>query len=264
MKKVIAVLLVGAGVLLTSACSNADDRQDEQPQHVETETMPTSTAPELASGLGWVLYEDGLLCISDSGSMGYISNSKQVKWHEYRSDIKEVYIEDGITTVCQFAFRNCKNLHTVRLPNTLKEVGLEAFSGCAALKEIKLPDGLEKIEFWAFAQCDALRTLEIPGTIKHLDNYAFQGCKGLQEITILPGVETIGFDVFDGCTKLQSITIPDSVTAIDVYTFCYCTQLKDVYYTGTENQWNAITVKPTGNEPLFEATLHCNTQVPQS
>ena len=264
MKKTIILFLIAIIFLLMSACANDialnSNEQKNQTQQIEPETMPASTAPVLANGSGWVLYEDGLLCISSSGSMGYISNSDKVKWHEYRSVIKEVYIEDGITSVCQFAFQDCINLHTVRLPSTLKKVQLDAFCGCVNLKEIALPDGLETIEFWAFALCDSLQTLEIPGTIKHLDNYAFQECKGLQEITILPGVETIGFDVFDGCVELQSITIPNTVKSIDVCTFRYCTKLENVFYGGTEEEWNTIEIKTDGNEPLFAAKIHYNTK----
>lgn len=259
MKKSVILLLVIINLFVAVACSkDIPQNNNEKAQMTETETMPTTSAPELASGSGWVLYEDGLMCISESRAMGYVLNSDEVKWHEYRDSIQEVYIEDGITTICPFAFRDCRNLHTVRLPKTLETIQLEAFCRCTALKEIKLPEGLEKIEFWAFALCDSLQTLEIPGTITHLDNYAFQGCKGLQEVTILPGVETIGFDVFDGCIELKRITIPNTVKSIDVATFRYCTKLESVFYGGTEDAWNAIVIKENGNEPLFAAEKHYN------
>lgn len=78
--------------------------------------------------------------------MGNIANSDEVEWHAYREAIQEVYIGNGITTVCTFAFRDCINLHTVRFPDTLKKIQLDAFSGCVALKEIKLPDGAVDIK----------------------------------------------------------------------------------------------------------------------
>lgn len=254
MKKTVFLLFVMISILLMAACSKDTPRD----QAIETEQMPTSSASVLASGSNWVLYEDGLFCISGAGSMGNIANSDEIEWHAYRENVKEVYIGNGITTVCTFAFRDCINLHTVRFPDTLKKIQLDAFSGCVALKEIKLPDGLEAIESWAFGSCDSLQTVKIPGSITHLDNYAFQECKGLQEVTILPGVQTIGFDVFDGCVELRSITIPNTVKSIDVYTFRYCTKLETVFYGGSEEEWNAVDIKEDGNEPLIGAEKHYN------
>lgn len=51
----------------------------------------------------------------------------------------------------------------------------------------------------------------------------------------------MGGDAFYGCTSLASITIPDSVTSIGYGAFYDCTSLANIYYTGTEEQWNAIT-----------------------
>ena len=228
----------------------------EAEENQETEALTTLDSGFLWTGVEWRIYDNGLLEITGDGPMAPVLNSEDIKWHAYRTMIKDVYIGDGITTVSQFAFRDCVNLQTVRFPESLEKIELEAFERCSALKEIRLPEGLTQIEYWAFAGCDALETLEIPGSITHLDNYTFQACLNLREVVIRPGVETIGFDVFDGCVNLQKIYIPYSVTKIDVYTFRECEKLADVYFSGTEQQWKEMILEAEGNDPLFLAKVH--------
>ena len=66
---------------------------------------------------------------------------------------------------------------------------------------------------------------------------------------------------FYRCTSLTSVTIPDSVTDIEFYAF-YKTSLTDVYYSGTEEQWNEITICD-GNDSLKKATIHYNSTAPE-
>ena len=77
----------------------------------------------------------------------------------------------------------------------------------------------------------------------------------MESITIPDGVISIGHDAFSRCNSLVSITIPDSVTSIGNYAFSNCSNLTDIYYRGTEAQWNAISVGYS-NEPLVNATIH--------
>ena len=68
---------------------------------------------------------------------------------------------------------------------------------------------------------------------------------------------TIGSYAFYDCDSLTSITIPDSVTTIGSQAFRYCDSFTDVYYTGTEEQWNNITIDDY-NSDLNNATIHFN------
>ena len=53
----------------------------------------------------------------------------------------------------------------------------------------------------------------------------------------------------------ESISIPNSVTSIGDSAFEYCTSLKDVYYSGSEAQWEKISIG-SGNACLAKATIH--------
>lgn len=87
---------------------------------------------------------------------------------------------------------------------------------------------------------------------------AFKGCTGLTgELVIPDSVTSIDHSVFLRCSSLTDIVIPDSVTSIGQMAFYMCSGLTNVYYTGTEEQWAAITIG-TYNEKLTNATITYN------
>ena len=61
---------------------------------------------------------------------------------------------------------------------------------------------------------------------------------------------------FRGLDNLTSVTIPDSVTSIGSYALSYCTNLNDIYYTGSEDQWNLISKSDCGIPDT--ANIHYN------
>jgi len=84
---------------------------------------------------------------------------------------------------------------------------------------------------------------------------AFYNCNNLTNITLSDGVTSIGNNAFYGCKSLASITIPDSVTSIGSYAFEYCTSLKSVYYGGTSEEWEVISIG-SSNSSLTNATRY--------
>ena len=88
-------------------------------------------------------------------------------------------------------------------------------------------------------------------------SFYFHTCTSLSSVTIGNGVTSIGGGAFNNCYSLNSIVIPDSVTTIDSSAFWNCNSLSDVYYIGSEEQWNAIYIGPD-NDELKSATIHYN------
>ena len=80
----------------------------------------------------------------------------------------------------------------------------------------------------------------IPNGMTTIDKNIFGGYPNLQSIVIPEGVTSIGRSAFSGCSSLTSITIPEGVTTIGDYAFANCSSLATINYTGTEEQWNAI------------------------
>ena len=93
----------------------------------------------------------------------------------------------------------------------------------------------------------------IPNGATTIDKNVFSGYPNLQTIIIPEGVTSIGDGAFNNCSSLTSITIPNSVTSIDRDAFYYCTSLKTINYTGTEEQWNAIS---KGTDWNYETSLN--------
>ena len=187
-------------------------------------------------------------------------------------------IPDGVTSIGNYAFRDCTSLTSITLPDSVTSIGDAAFENCASLTSITIPDGVTSIGGSAFKYCTSLTSITIPGSVTSIGMQAFSGCTSLTSITIVDRVTSIGDYAFEDCTSLTSITLPasvtsigrsafsycknltsitlpDSVTTIGQYAFSSCKSLTDVYYSGTEEQWNKIKIN-TGNGSLLNATIH--------
>ena len=67
-------------------------------------------------------------------------------------------------------------------------------------------------------------------------------------------------NVFNRCALLAEVTIPASVTTIRDFAFLGCTALTDVYYTGTQAQWNAVRIEKSFGDPFKNATVHADAE----
>ena len=130
-----------------------------------------------------------------------------------------------------------------------------AFCGCTSLTSINIPDSVTNIGYAAFCDCTNLTSINIPDSVTSYDLFLFDGCASLTSITIPDSFTVIAMSTFGGCTSLTSITIPDSIFLISDLAFNGCDSLTDVYYSGTEEEWNEVIIRPN-NEPLENATIH--------
>lgn len=193
----------------------------------------------------WTLHNDGKLQISGNGKMSDYSAAR-APWISAR----EVYIEDGVTSIgvnafnlCALesitipksvtsigmdAFRYCRNLESITIPNGVTSIGIHAFEHCNNLKSVIIPESVTNIKTGAFLECSSLESITIPKSVANIERYTFYKCSSLESITISNGVISIGESAFELCNNLKSITIPNSVTSIGMIAFRYCNNLESI------------------------------------
>ena len=307
--------------------------------------LPTRTqaAGAKASGtcgkeLSWVLDDGGVLTISGTGAMDKGDVFNGGPWHDYCDSILQVVIQEGVTSIGNCAFVDCKNITSVSIADSVTSIGTLAFSDCENLSRINIPSGITKIGGSAFSgfgkgravyitdltawmhiafenvesnplypdgsnlylndvlltdvtipegitvlntgvlSSDALVNVVIPEGVTQIKERVFGHCKNLTSITLPKSVCCLGKSAFYGtaiekitlpggitnipdyafmnCVKLTEITIPSSVTSISKLAFFYCKELKDVYFEGTQEQWDALAKNLDDKDYLLRADLH--------
>ena len=179
------------------------------------------------SNLTWTLDSEGVLTISGAGAMKEYDPYK-APWYGSRSRVKSAVIADGVTSIGDYAFRDCYNLASVTIPDSVTSIDWSAFAGCASLTSVTIPGSVTSIGGAAFSDCTSLTSVTIPDSVTSIGDYAFSDCTSLTSVTIPNSVTSIGHDAFYNCASLTSVMIPDSMTSIGNDAFHYCKSLTSV------------------------------------
>ena len=166
-------------------------------------------------------------------------------------------IPDGVTSIGAWAFSGNDALAVILIPDSVTSIGRFAFAGCTNLSSSDIPDSVKSMEWGLFNACTELTKVTLPNGIEKISYAMFYGCSSLKEVKIPDSVTVIGDSSFFCCTSLTSINIPRSVKTIDSYAFHGCSSLTDVYYDGTEQEWNQIHFE-SHNGGIDGATKHFN------
>ena len=137
-------------------------------------------------------------------------------------------IPDTVKEIGKEAFSRCKDLTSVVIPNSVTSIGEGAFRYCKGLTSVVIGNGVTRIEENAFNGCSGLTSVVIPNSVTSIGKDAFYNCSGLTSVVIPNSVTSIGKDAFSACRGLTSVEIPNSVTSIGEYAFCDCTGLTSV------------------------------------
>ena len=203
------------------------------------------------------------------------------------SSLEEVKLPANLTALPSRIFSNCFSLKNITIPGSVKSIGSEAFEFNESLEEIEIPNGVTTLNSYVFNGCINLSKVTIPASVTKIANggvfgdstnlktvgpigsgsdiefgwtetipeNAFIHTATITVAEIPYGVKTIGLSAFDYCENLTAVTIPETVKVIKPAAFQNCSSLKDVYYYGTAEDWNKITIEQ-GNDPLKKATFH--------
>ena len=133
-----------------------------------------------------------------------------------------------VTAIGDEAFKDCTNLTSVTLPNSITRIGKESFDGCSNLTSIDIPYGTTMIELGAFSGCSNLISITIPNSVTTIGPCAFFECCNLTSVTIPSSMSFIDNNVFYGCNSLTSVTIPSRITSIGDGAFLLCSSLTSI------------------------------------
>lgn len=156
--------------------------------------------------------------------------------------LKRVILPEKLKEIPAYFFKECPNLTTLVIPNTVTKIGREAFceSGISqitlsenlttieamafsesGLTQITLPESLTTIEASAFNKTK-LETITIPEKVTAIPTGCFSLCENLREVILPNTLTTISQNAFEDCPILESINIPSSLENIEKRAFCIC------------------------------------------
>lgn len=182
--------------------------------------------------------ETTTLTISGTGKMSdYAYNT--FPWYEYRSQITNVIINEGITHIAKCAFYMCSAITAVALPDSVTSIGGSAFYGCSTLPSITIPEGVTSIGVGAFESCGKLTSFTVPAGVTVIEGYTFYNCYSLTSFTIPDQITSIGASAFYLCMALESVEIPSGVTFIGKQAFKRCDSLVSATFKETSGWWYA-------------------------
>jgi len=188
--------------------------------------------------LTWALDENGVLTVSGEGAINEDFNG--VIWN-YSDAITAIVIEEGITSVGDFAFNDLYSLTEVSLPESLTYIGDFAFSGCYELGIVDISANVEYIGDYAFAWCDSFEGFNVDEENRNYssDESGVLFDKSMTALIMAPcalsgiyeipeGVEVICVNAFNSCYALTELIIPDSVISIQSDAIVLCDSLTSI------------------------------------
>ena len=171
--------------------------------------------------------------------------------------LTSVKIPDSVTSIKFGAFYDCGNLISVTIGDGVTAIGRYVFSKCYKLTSVTIGNSVTTIGGYAFEKCTSLTSITIPDSVTTIGERAFYNCNSLTSVIIGDGVTTIEESAYYGCTSLTNLSIGKNVLSIGKSAFDKCSSLKEVYYIGTQQQWEKIDIG-MNDYSLHKATIHYN------
>lgn len=237
-----AELMVGGQYRINITSGSGKYSVSSQNSHIATASLSGNAIDIVGKSKG-----NTTVLLEDKESKETVSIAVKVSPKEDDTRVPEgVIIKDGI--LVKWPNSAIPSDGHVTIPNTVIEIGEEAFNRCYSLKSVSIPSSVTKIGDWgfsatrlvsviipnsvrtigkyAFSVCDELTSITIPESVTYIGNDAFASCRSLKSVSLPNTISNIGF--FDFCSSLTSIIIPNSVTNIDAYAFNRCVSLTSV------------------------------------
>jgi prepilin-type N-terminal cleavage/methylation domain-containing protein/prepilin-type processing-associated H-X9-DG protein len=140
------------------------------------------------------------------------------------TSLTDVTIPDSVTNIGDEAFAGCAALNSATIGNSVTSIGNSAFYG-SGLTNIAIPDSVTYVGGSAFSYCNSLNSVLIGNSVTSIEVGTFAECYGLTDVTIGNDVTIIDNEAFFDCYNLNKIMIGSGITIIRDEAFRYCNSL---------------------------------------
>ncbi len=212
-KKIFSLLICMALLLSTMTYPlTAADTPVISAEQFSAPTVKAAGSGTCGGDLRWEISWDGetVLTISGTGSMYDYSTPSKTPWYSSRNTITKVVIENGATSVGEYAFYGFSKLERVLLPNSIKNISEWAFANCASLEAIVLGSKVENIGDYAFYSCNSLEAITVDENNAYYSNDGYSVLFNKDKTTLIQ---------YPAGAMRSSYTVPDSVEAISSNAF---------------------------------------------
>jgi len=170
--------------------------------------------------------------------------------------LKSLTVPVGYKIIASNAFNGCTALESIELPNTITEIGEDAFLNTAYYNDkSNWESSVLYVKNYAVAAERNITRAFIRKETRLISNYLFKSNSNLVSATIYDS-KIIGYGAFNGCTNLKAIMLPKSLSQIGNYAFSGCKSLKYMLYCGSVVEWMNVSFDETSNNLLTSASHH--------
>ena len=183
--------------------------------------------------------EDIFRGCSKLASFEFGSNVRHIgSWAFAESGIRAINIPPSIDEIPARCFMDCKKLEDITLHASI--IGFEAFKGCKSLKTIKLPDNLRKIDSYAFWCCSSLVEFSIPSNVNYIHPTIIWGCPLIKSLKIGKGLNGLPITFFQDSYRRKLSTLGNDLvdTGGGYYGDDHLTGVKEIIIEDTDKTFD--------------------------
>ena len=185
---------------------------------VTEEYRPTLNADNMADDVYYQIQNNEAILVSTEKTEGFFA-------------VPDTVVKDGteypVTQIAPRAFASSW-ITGIIIPDSVRIIGDDAFSGCLALEWVEMPESLESLGSFVFYNCESLLSIEIPNGIKELKYGVLRNCKSLKFVSLPSSLEIIGRQAFEGCKSLSDLQLPKKLHTIEEAAFRSCVKFSTV------------------------------------
>lgn len=203
-----------------------DAENTDQQIHTHTYAAPGDYVIRLRVTAGTLSFDSASSYASSVGIYG--SRATTNAYNNVR--VRRIEIGEGVPVLGKSSLAVMNGLTSITLPDTVTELGSEAFYQCRKLEALVIPSSVTAISSSALRACPSLRRLSLPNSLTdwNATSSQFYEDYALESVAFPEGTLSVGQGCFNNCYGLRRVAIPEGVTSIGTSAFFNCYALTEV------------------------------------